>query len=576
MTSHVRSLRSFVILLAAFAVLSAALVIWSLANFSTHLTETSARQNASRYSEALSIVRSRYTSEVVSRLQDSDVEITHDYKNSAHAIPLPATLTIDIGDQIANSGTGVKVALYSDEPFPWRSGRVLTNFQKDALRELRKNPQTPVEQFDWDNKVLRYATADTMKTSCVQCHNSHPDSPKVDWKEGDVRGVLEVTLPMNQVIAETRSGLQSTIFIFCIVGFLGCTGLVLVVRRFHQNAKLIENQANETAAALQQQHETYQQLESQTSELKETNIRLQTQRAEADNANQRLELRTTSLMTSHDAIRDTVTRLNDVVTDILQSTGDQSAGSKQQATYLAQAVESMEDLGAATHTAMQQAVDVARESKRSHEAGQAGRESLNKASHAIDHVRKRVQSLADNILSLSEQAQAISEITATVADIAEQTNVLALNAAVEAARAGEHGKGFAVVAAEVKQLAEQSKKATVQVATILGEIRRASDSAVLSIEDSTRAVDTAGDVFSGTEAIIDQLRGTLADSLVSAEHIQESCEQQTNVVAQLNHAMREVDDVTKQNLNDVQSIESAVQQLTAVSQDLASLLRNTT
>src|SRR5436309_8969706 len=109
----------------------------------------------------------------------------------------------------------------------------------------------------------------------------------------------------------------------------------------------------------------------------------------------------------------------------------------------------------------------------------------------MEWVKEKVEATAENILELAEKAQAIGEIIATVNDIAEQTNPLALNAAIEASRAGEHGKGFAVVAGEVKALADQSKKATVQVRQILGDIQKATNKAVLSTEEVAKGVSTA-------------------------------------------------------------------------------------
>src|SRR5207253_3710370 len=108
--------------------------------------------------------------------------------------------------------------------------------------------------------------------------------------------------------------------------------------------------------------------------------------------------------------------------------------------------------------------------QRTQEVGKAGRKSGEDSGAALGTVREQVESTAENILALAEQAQAIGEIIATVNDIAEQTNLLALNAAIEASRAGEQGKGFSVVAGEVKVLADQSKKATAQVRQILGDI----------------------------------------------------------------------------------------------------------
>ena len=99
------------------------------------------------------------------------------------------------------------------------------------------------------------------------------------------------------------------------------------------------------------------------------------------------------------------------------------------------------------------------------QVGQSGRKVVEESIAALARVQEQVEETAQNILALAEQAQAISDITAAVADVAEQTNLLALNAAIEASRAGEHGKGFAVVASEVKALADQSKKATYAGAT---------------------------------------------------------------------------------------------------------------
>ena len=78
-------------------------------------------------------------------------------------------------------------------------------------------------------------------------------------------------------------------------------------------------------------------------------------------------------------------------------------------------------------------------------------------SAAWARLRARVESIAQTILALAEQTQAIGAIISTVNELADQSNLLALNAAIEAARAGEQGKSFAVVAQHVRELAERPK-----------------------------------------------------------------------------------------------------------------------
>jgi methyl-accepting chemotaxis protein len=172
---------------------------------------------------------------------------------------------------------------------------------------------------------------------------------------------------------------------------------------------------------------------------------------------------------------------------------------------------------------------------------------------------------------LAEQAQAIGEIIATVNDIAEQTNLLALNAAIEASRAGEHGKGFAVVASEVKALADQSKRATAQVRQILGEIQKATNTAVLSTEEVTKGVASA--IWAGCQSgqTINTLADTLADAAQAAAQIAASAGQQATGMAQINHAMKNLDQVARQNLDATRQVERAAENLNALGTRLAGL-----
>ena len=179
-------------------------------NLTWSLVQSNALQNAALYSEALSEFRTLYTSEVVSRVQPHGISITHDYQERAAAIPLPATLSIILGQNIAEHGSGGGVKLYSDYPFPWRKDRPgLDQFEMDALQVLRKEPSTPYYRFDdrEGKAVLRYATADRMRPHCVACHNQHPDTPRTGWETGDVRGVLSISLPIDPFFVTTQEQL---------------------------------------------------------------------------------------------------------------------------------------------------------------------------------------------------------------------------------------------------------------------------------------------------------------------------------------------------------------------------------
>ncbi|WP_316858435.1 methyl-accepting chemotaxis protein [uncultured Cohaesibacter sp.] len=108
---------------------------------------------------------------------------------------------------------------------------------------------------------------------------------------------------------------------------------------------------------------------------------------------------------------------------------------------------------------------------------------VEQATSAVNTAMITTGAANDRVGSLAAAAQQIGDVVNLIRDIAEQTNLLALNATIEAARAGEMGKGFAVVAAEVKELANQTSKATEQIATQINGIQSETQEAVQSIEE---------------------------------------------------------------------------------------------
>ncbi len=224
--------------------LSSVFGVWHLSRLSEHLVQVAALESAAQHSEMLEVVNNLYSSEVVNRIIDAKVPVTHDWDKHRGAIPLPATLTIELGKMVSEqSQLGMQVRLYSDFPFKSRTdGGPKDDFEIDALSRLRQNPDEPVYRFEefQGRSSLRYATARRMQAACVQCHNSHPNSRKTDWKEGDVRGVLEIIRPLDRDQERAREGLRGTVVLMAAIGvsLLGLLVLVLVVNRRRESAKL--------------------------------------------------------------------------------------------------------------------------------------------------------------------------------------------------------------------------------------------------------------------------------------------------------------------------------------------------
>jgi adenylate cyclase len=208
--------------------LGSAFGLWHLSLLSEYLVRSTALEGAAQQSKMLDVFMAHYSSEVVERMQSHGIAVTHDYARQEAAIPLPYTFAIEAGKKV-----GV-FRLYSDFPFRSRKdGGPRDDFERTALAALRRNPDMPVYRFEAspDRPLLRYATARRMQSSCVHCHNAHRDSTKRDWREGDVRGVLEIVRPLDRDVARARRGLRGTFALMAAVSvaLLALSGLVLVV-----------------------------------------------------------------------------------------------------------------------------------------------------------------------------------------------------------------------------------------------------------------------------------------------------------------------------------------------------------
>lgn len=223
-TDAKHGLRRQLLVLVAVLLLGIWAIVSHLRNLQIDLVESSTINSASQYSQMLAEFRTLYTSEVVQRLAVKGIQVTHDYHLKSGAIPLPATLTILLGERIGHEGKDLSAKLYSPYPFPWRTDRggLRDPFAQEAWAYFKSGHSDAFVKIEKQGEKVnvRYAVADRMRASCVSCHNSHPNTPKDDWSTGDVRGVLEVVMPIDQGLAKVDK-------IFIEVGSLSILLLVL-------------------------------------------------------------------------------------------------------------------------------------------------------------------------------------------------------------------------------------------------------------------------------------------------------------------------------------------------------------
>jgi len=257
--------------------------------------------------------------------------------------------------------------------------------------------------------------------------------------------------------------------------------------------------------------------------------------------------------------------------EILATTTQVASGAAETAASVSETTATVEEVKQTAQVASQKARNVSDSAQKASQVSQSGRKSVEEAMQGMQRIQEQMESIAESIVRLSEQSQSIGEIIATVNDLAEQSNLLAVNAAIEAAKAGEQGKGFAVVAQEVKSLAEQSKQATAQVRTILGDIQKATSTAVLATEQGSKAVQAGVKQTGETGEAIRLLADSVNEAAQAATQIAASSQQQMVGMDQVAQAMENIKQASVQNVSGTKQAEVAAQSLHELGQKLQQL-----
>jgi adenylate cyclase len=223
------------IVLVAIMILGLPLAVWlDLSN----LTEAALRRQARDLNSIITSMRGFYGTNVVGRVlaaPGTTTQVTHNYQSIPGAIPIPATLSLELGHVISEQQNNIAYRFVSDYPFQNRPPHALDTFESSALALLRTDPHQIITEASSSllSDKVRLIAPVTMGKACVDCHNSHPESPKRDWKVGDVRGIQEVTI--TQPIAANILSFKYLLIYFALVA---ATGLIFILLQYRQAATI--------------------------------------------------------------------------------------------------------------------------------------------------------------------------------------------------------------------------------------------------------------------------------------------------------------------------------------------------
>jgi methyl-accepting chemotaxis protein len=258
----------------------------------------------------------------------------------------------------------------------------------------------------------------------------------------------------------------------------------------------------------------------------------------------------------------------------LQAVANQQAsGAKESATSMTEITTTISELLATSRQIAESAQRVAAVAEQTAVAARSGEGTVQRASDSIGAIRRQVDLVVSHMLELGKKSQQIGSVLEIVSELAEQTNILAINATIEAAGAGETGKRFGVVADEIRKLADRVATSTKEIRGLIEDVRGAVNTTVMATETGSKAVDSGNRLFGDVTTSFKQVAELVLTTTDAAREIQLSTKQQATAVEQVNIAIANAAQATRETeASSGQTLQTA-SQLAGLSRDLLRLVQ---
>lgn len=496
-------------------------------------------------------LRKYYVSNIVSKVKaGSSMVPAIEHESDPNAIPLPATMIHDLSNILKENG--ISVDLYSAYPFPNRADRKLDNFQQGAWDYLSKNPKaTYVKNVVRNGKeVVRVAVADTMVApGCVNCHNSHPDTPRKGWKLGDVRGILEIDNDITeQIIAGKETGLNITLML--------AASLVLMIFTIYIVYKSVIGKSINVL---------HRNIDSLTTGESDLTRRLAVQgNDEFSHLARGFNLFLDSYHSLIREIYDSSVKVSQSVEDLDKITTIAKTDTYQQRAQISSIVTGVDQLNASIKNVSENSIQGDHCVNQANERTLTAQKVVENNASTITKVSEELKQAVIILHTLKSDSKSIGSILEVIRGISDQTNLLALNAAIEAARAGEHGRGFSVVADEVRNLASSTNDSTTEINNTIEKLQSGVDSALcmieasnvnidVSVEQTSQAVTSFKSITSDITKILElnsQTASIINEQLWASEDILENVTTADNLAGRSNEAADKIK-MANETLNDM-------------------------
>ncbi|UXH77350.1 CHASE3 domain-containing protein [Roseateles amylovorans] len=223
--------------------------------------------------------------------------------------------------------------------------------------------------------------------------------------------------------------------------------------------------------------------------------------------------------------------------ELQAAANQQAAGARETATSMTEIATTISELLATSRQIADSAQRVVSVAEQTAGFARAGDGTLQAARETIAAMRRQIDLVVDHMLDLGRKSQQIGVVLDLVSELAEQTNILAINATIEATVAGDAGRRFGVVADEIRKLADRMTASTKEIRMQIDDVRGAVNTTVLATEAGSKAVDAGARQFDDVTATFGRIAGQAVTTTDAAREIELSTKQQATAVEQLNIAL---------------------------------------
>lgn len=259
--------------------------------------------------------------------------------------------------------------------------------------------------------------------------------------------------------------------------------------------------------------------------------------------------------------------------ELQAAANQQVTGTKEQATAMNEITMTITELLTTSRQIAESAQRVARIASDTANAARGGDHTMQRTQESVSAIRRQVDVIVNHMLELGRKSQQIGGIVEIINELSEQTNILSINATIEAAGAGEMGRRFAVVAEEIRKLSDRVGGSTKEIRTLVDDIRAAVNTTVMATEGGSKAVDAGSRQFGEVAESFSRIVGLVSTTTDAAREIELSTKQQATAVEQVNVAVSNVAQATKESESSSAQTLQTASQLAGLSRELTKLIR---